>query len=100
MSTFTPPADLVVPSLNPDVQGLPRRALRSAIGVAKTRNVFLYDSDTIAIDGAMPPASYNSDGSLHQTGLERLSAAFYGGTTYTVTATQAATLTAAGFSVV
>lgn len=100
MPTFTPPEDLVVPSTLPDMKPWERRFFGAATGPPRARNVFLYDDDTQAIEGTFPPAAYNDDGSLATLSEDRVSAHFLGAHgPYQVTATQQATLEAAGYTV-
>lgn len=101
MSTFTPPVDTNVGfRFLPDSPLHVKRGLAHFPGCDRARTVILYDSDTQVIEGAMPPGSYNTDGSLLQSPTERVSATFLGARgAYTVTALQAATLTAAGYTI-
>lgn len=64
---------------------------------SRARNVWIVDGTTA--QDYQPSASYNSDGTVNQTGLERTTAFFQGGVSYTVTAAQATILTTGGFTV-
>jgi hypothetical protein len=72
--------------------------LRNFLGhFSQAYNVWIVDGTTA--QSYQPSASYNADGTLNQTGLERTTAFFQGGISYTVTAAQATILTNGGYTV-
>ena len=96
MATFTPPANASeVPGLAADTRGPARRLFRLAGGQPRARNFYIVDGALTEVD---PTATYNADGSLNQTGTERITRWFQSGTgPFTVTAAEHAIISTAGF---
>lgn len=99
MATFAPPTDLVYPAWSRTQHPLLQRLTRYGNGGPRGRIVILYDDDSQVIEGAYPPASYDVNGAITILAEDRVTAVFRGGESYEVTATQAATLTTAGYTV-
>ena len=94
MPTFTPPVDTGQAGVADP--RLPRHVNRWFRGnFSRARNVWIVDNATA--QDSQPSATYNADGSLNQTGLERTTRFFQGGVTYTVTDAEQTILTAGGF---
>lgn len=98
MSTFVCPKMVsAVPNAGPRDPILVQRCMSHFSRGDRYYNVWIVDN--LTAQNYQPTATYNSDGSLNQTGLERTNAFFQGGITYSVTAAQATILTNSGFTV-
>lgn len=96
MPTFTPPATSnEVPGLAADTRGPARRLFAWSGGQPRARNFYIVDGALTEID---PTATYTADGSVNQTGTERITRWFQSGTgPFSVTDAEATIITAAGF---
>lgn len=86
-----------VPNSGPTDPPMVQRAMAHFSRGDRAFNVWIVDNATA--QDYQPTTTYNSDGTVNQTGSERTNAFFQGGITYTVTAAQAAILTGSGFTV-
>lgn len=93
-ATFTPPVVTGQSGpVDPQARGFINRWFRGDF--SRADNVWIVDGT--AAQNYQPQSTYNSDGSLNQDGLQRTTAFFQGGATYTVTDAEATILNAAGF---
>lgn len=98
MATFTPPVNVgEVPNSLPSDPRWVKRAMGHFSRVDRGRNVYILDGTTVTEED--PVATYDANGNLVATATERITRFFQGAATHVVNATEAALLTAAGYTV-